>query len=55
MESWSKCDRVTREISEVTGRLGFRKFPTWSLSVRYNPFVYGTEVEFFFSEKFIGF
>jgi len=42
-ESWSKCDRVTREISDVTGRLGFYKFPTWSLSVRYNHFVYETE------------
>jgi hypothetical protein len=50
------CDQVTREISEVTGRLGFCKFPACSLSVRYNPFVYETEVEwlFCFSEKFIG-
>ena len=54
MGSWSKCDRVTREISEVMGRLVFCRFPTWSLSVRYDLFVYETEVElFFFSEKFI--
>jgi hypothetical protein len=48
MESWNKGDRVTREISEVTGRLGFCKFRTWSSSVRYNPFVCETDVELFY-------
>jgi hypothetical protein len=47
-----ECDRVRREISEVAGHLGFCKFPTWSLSVRYNPFVYETEVDFFFRKVY---
>jgi len=46
-----ECDRVTGEITEVTGRLGFCKFPTWSLSVRYNTSVYETEVELLFFKK----
>ena len=57
MESWSKCDRVTKEISEVMGRSGFCKFSTWSLSARYDPFVYETEVEllFFFQNSLLVF
>jgi len=39
MDSWSVTQSQGKSL-EVTGHLGFCKFITWSLSVRYIPFVY---------------
>jgi hypothetical protein len=53
VESRSKCNRVTREISEVTGRLGSCRLLTWPVYVRCNPFVCGTEAELCFQKSLL--